>query len=324
MAGPLVTGERPQRSSEPVLVFGEVHTCLLPHRQALNGCDAANLLRWRADERVPISERPNLYIRSSDVPTGVDCHLPTASGAKTRAVGTVTAHATLTEGRLLQVGAHCTVTADGPGQRRHWGYYLARTGVLEPFGTLPVRDVADGCLSDGLRPGDLDLRAIVGRSLTRVLRNSTLDRQPPFKSQTTRLRWVALRAADGEGPCLQQFTLVGNTLRTAELRLPTNIPTAAAGLCHDLALHDWLLTTLVKMVQRSRLGSTDGRNALTALRPAVDHLMHLWMPAARVDQTLRPLWEVLEREPGFTRQWQLLVHRIRDQLALQTVTDLPP
>ncbi|MEV4680534.1 SCO2521 family protein [Streptomyces kurssanovii] len=325
MAGPAATGERTEQNSEPVLVFGEVHTCLLPHRQALTGCDAADLLRWRADERVLISERPNLYIRSSDVPTGVDCHLPSASGAKIRAVGTVTARATLTEGRLLQVGAHCTVTADGPGQRRRWGHYLARTGVLEPFGTLPVRDVADGCLGDGPRPGDLDLGTIVGRSLTRVLRNPALDRQPPFKSRTTRLRWVALRAADGEGPVLQQFTLAGNGLRTAELRLPTDIPAvAAAGLCHDLALHDWLLTTLVRMVERSRLGSTDGRNALTALRPAVDHLMHLWMPAARVDQPLRPLWEVLEREPGFTRQWQLLVQRIRDQLALQTVTELPP
>lgn len=94
---------------------------------------------------------------------------------------------------------------------------------------------------------------------------------------------------------------------------------AAASLCEDLALHDWLLTTLVGMVERSRLGSADGRDAVTALRPAVDHLLHLWMPKARADRALGPLWEVLEREPGFTRQWQTLVQRIRDQLALQAI-----
>ncbi|MEU9286500.1 SCO2521 family protein [Streptomyces sp. NPDC048275] len=325
MAGPADTGERTEQSPEPVLVFGEVHTCLLQHGQALTGRGAADLLRLRADERVRLSERPNLYVRSPDVPTGVDCHLPSASGAKVRAVGTVTARATLTEGRLLQAGADCTVTADGPGRRRRWGHYLACPGVVEPFGTLSERDVADGCLGDGRRPGDLDLGAIADRTLTRVLRDRALDKQPPFKSQVTRLRWVALRAADGEGPSLEQFTLAGNGLRTAELRLPAGIPAAAAaGLCHDLALHDWLLTTLVRMVERSRLGSTDGRDALTALRPAVDHLMHLWMPAARVDQPLRPLWEALEREPGFTRQWQILVQRIRDQLALQAAAHLQP
>lgn len=323
MARDADTGELTEQRPEPVLVFGEVHTCLLPHSQALTGRDAADLLRLRADEHVRLSERPNLYVRSPDMMTGVDCHLPTASGAKVRAVGTVTTRATLTEGRLLQAGAFCAVTAYGPHRRHRWGHYLARPGVVEPFGTLPVRDVADGCLNDARRPGDLDLGAIAGRTLGRVLRDRALDQQPPFKSQVTRLRWVGLPVPDGEGPSLASFTLAGNGLRTAELRLPAGIAAdAAAGLCHDLTLHDWLLTTLLGMVERSRLGSIDGRDALAALRPAVDHLMHLWMPAARVDRVLRPLWEALEREPGFTRQWLMLVQRIRDQLALQTAAHL--
>ncbi|MGW7525769.1 SCO2521 family protein [Streptomyces sp. NPDC054783] len=324
MARDANTGELTEQSPEPVLVFGEVHTCLLPHSQALTGRVAADLLRLGADEHVRLSERPNLYVRSPDGMTGVDCHLPTASGAKVRAVGTVTTRATLTEGRLLQAGALCAVTADGP-HRRRWGHYLARPGVVETFGTLPGRDVADGCLNDTRRPGDLDLGAIAGRTLGRVLRDRALDKQPPFKSQVTRLRWVGLQVPDGEGPSLASFTLAGNGLRTAELRLPAGIAAdAAAGLCHDLTLHDWLLTTLLRMVERSLLGSIDGRDALAALRPAVDHLMHLWMPAARADRVLRPLWEALEREPGFTRQWLLLVQRIRDQLALQTAAHLQP
>ena len=105
-----------------------------------------------------------------------------------------------------------------------------------------------------------------------------------------------------------------------ELRLPEDIPAAAAaGLCEDLALHDWLLTTVVRMLDSSRLGAADGPSAVLALRPAVDHLLHLWMPRAHVDRTLGHLWDVLEREPGFTRQWQTLVQRIRDQLAVQAI-----
>ena len=83
---------------------------------------------------------------------------------------------------------------------------------------------------------------------------------------------------------------------------------------------DQLLTTLVRMIERSRLGSADGPDAVLSLRPAVDHLLHLWMPTAHVDRSLAPLWEVLEREPGFTRQWQTMVQRVRDQLALHAIT----
>lgn len=307
-------------ATEPVLACGEVRTWLLQHSQALPHRLAAELLRLRADERVRLSERPNPYALSPDVLTGVDCRLPTASGTKVRAVGTVTARAALTDGRMLQAGAWFQAPASGPDQRQPWGHYLVRPGVVEPFGKLPDEDVARGFLYGTRQPGELDLGAIAERLLGAVLRDQLLDQRAPFKSQPTRLRWAALRALDGDGPSLSRFTLAEDGLRTMELRLPEGTgPAAAAGLCEDLALHDWLLTTLQRMVGRSRLGSADGRDAVLALRPAVDHLLHLWMPKARVDRTLGPLWEVLEREPGFTRQWQTMVQRIRDQLALQAI-----
>jgi hypothetical protein len=34
------------------------------------------------------------------------------------------------------------------------------------------------------------------------------------------------------------------------------------------------------------------------------------------------LWESLEQRPGFTRQWSATVNRIRDQLALHTLSTL--
>jgi hypothetical protein len=58
------------------------------------------------------------------------------------------------------------------------------------------------------------------------------------------------------------------------------------------------------------------------LRPAVEHLLHLWMPAARGDEAGAALWAGLERRPGLARQWDALVHRVRDQLALGAIAAL--
>jgi hypothetical protein len=119
---------------------------------------------------------------------------------------------------------------------------------------------------------------------------------------------------------LERFTLAEDGLRMVALRLPDLAPAPVVSLCEDLALHDWLLTTLIRMIERSRLGTAADPQSVMALRPAVDHLLHLWMPQARVARSLAPLWDVLEREPGLSRQWQTLVQRIRDQLALQAIT----
>ena len=312
----MTTPGRPTRS---VLACGEVRTGLLPSFQALDGRAAAQLLRLRADEHVRVSERPNLYALSPEVLTGVDCRLPTANGAKVRAVGTVAARAALTEGRVLQSTAYFSAPATGPDVRRPWGHYLVRPGVVEPFGKLPEQATAEGVLRGGGR-GELDLGMIAEGLLAQLVRHPLLDHKAPFKSRRTHLRWAARRAPEGDDPSLDRFTLAEDGLRTVELRVPEGTEAAAvAGLCEDLALHDWLLTTVVHMLENSRLGAADGPAAVLALRPAVDHLLHLWMPRAHVDRTLGHLWDVLEREPGFSRQWENLRQRIRDQLAIQAI-----
>jgi hypothetical protein len=307
--------------AEPILACGEVRTCLLQNSRALPPRGAAELLRLRPDERVRLSERPNAYAVSPDILTGVDCRLPTVSGARVRAVGTVVTRATLTEGRVLQVTAHFRSPGEGPDRRQPWAHHLVRPGVVEPFGTLPGRAIADGFLASGRQPGEPDLGAIAERLLGRLLRHHLLDQRAPFKSRHTRLRWAALPAEDGAGPSIARFTLAENGLRTMAVRLPDGIGSdGVVALCEDLALHDWLLSTLAHLVERSRLDSANERDAVSALRPAVHHLVHLWMPNARVHNSLGSLWEVLEREPGFTRQWQTLVQRIRDHLSLLAVS----
>ncbi|WP_328427761.1 SCO2521 family protein [Streptomyces sp. NBC_00443] len=309
------TGQ-PARS---VLACGEVRTCLLPSFQALDARAAAQLLRLRADVHVRVSERPSMYVLSPEVLTGVDCRLPAANGTKVRGVGTVAARAALTEGRLLQSTAYFSLPAAGPDMRRPWGQYLVRPGLVEPFGKLPQQATADGVLR-GAGRGELDLGMISEGLLAQLRRHALLDRRVPFKSSPTRLRWVARRTPAGERASLANFTVAEGGLRTVELLLPEDVPaSAAAGLCEDLALHDWLLTTVQHMLDNNRIGAIDGPSVVEALHPVVVHLLHLWMPRAHVDPALGHLWDVLEEKPGFSRQWENLSRRIRDRLALQAV-----
>ena len=303
----------------PVLACGEVRTCLLPTRDAVDERAAERLLRLRADERVRLSRRPNRYAVSPDVLTGVDCRLPTATGARVRAVGTVTGRAVLVEGRVLQSTAYFCAPATGPDRRQAWGYYLVRPGTLVPVGKLPQKSVTEGFLT-GHQEGELDLGSIAESLLARISRqHQLLDYDTPLNTADTRLRWTAAPAADGEAASVN-FTEAGEGLRIVELRLPRGTaPADAARLCEDLALHDWLLTTVADKLDGLRVGSEDDRAVLKVLRPIVDHLLHLWMPQARVDRALHAPWEELERNPGFSRQWNTLSQRIRDQLAVQNL-----
>uniref|UniRef100_A0AAU1ZVF3 SCO2521 family protein n=1 Tax=Streptomyces sp. NBC_00093 TaxID=2975649 RepID=A0AAU1ZVF3_9ACTN len=313
-------GERP----DTVLACGEVRTTLLANSRSLAVGEARELLRLGAADGVRHSTRPNLYVVSPDVLTGVDCLLPTATGARVRAVGTVGARAALTEGRVLQSSARFCVSAAGDDQRRSWGRYLAEPGVLRPVGRLPEpSSVAEGFLEDREQSGRPALGAVAERLLAQVLRHPLLDHRPPVKSRRTHLRWAALRATGATRPSIERFTLAEDGLRTVKLWLPEGTDWAAAEtFCADLALHDWLLTTLARLVERGGFGSTDGHEAVRALRPAVG-LLHLWMPMARTENSTTALWETLEREPGFTRQWQTLAQRIRDRLALRAILGGP-
>ncbi|MFI1096916.1 SCO2521 family protein [Streptomyces sp. NPDC020917] len=303
---------------QPVLC-GEVRTSVLRTSEALTARTAAQLLNLRPDEPVLLSERPNLRVVSPHLLTGVDCRLPAAGGSRPRAVGTVAGRAVLTEGRVLQTSAFARLVPSEGSHRRAWGHYLLRPGVVEPLARHQARDVVDGFLAAAPLPGGvLNPGAVAERLLDHVLRHPLLDQRAPFKSGRTRLRWAALPAAEGAGASIERFTVAADGLRTVALRTPVADPAAVAALCEDLALHDWLLTTLLALVERSRLGSGDGEAVLAALRPLVDHLLHLWMPGARVPDGLSGVWETLEKQPGFSRQWQTLVQRIRDQVAVQT------
>jgi hypothetical protein len=295
-----------------------VRTCLLRNFAAAHHTDVEAALHLSPGERVRSSERPVAHAVSPDQVTGVDCRLPSASGARVRGIGTVTGHAVVTGGRLLQGSVFTHLTRGEADRRLPWSHYLAEPGVVETTGRFDRADVVRGFLGADREPGaSLDLGALSEQVIRQVQASARLDHVAPFKSRRTRLRWVASQDDEVRG----ELVVVDDVARTFRVHSPAPLP-AVVELCEDLALHDWVLTTVLRIVERTRIGAVTGPEVLTRLRPAIDHLLHLWMPGARVDAVLLPVWESLERRPGFSLQWRALVARIRDQLAVHTLETL--
>jgi len=302
-----------------MVILGEVHTGLLQTRAPLDTGQAARLLELVPGESVLVSERPMPFARSPRVLTGVDCDLPGASGRSTRVIGAVAAWGTLTGGHIVQGSAYAEIAATDRTHRLPWSHYLARPGLLEAVGRRPGADLAPAFLSGGDRD-TLDLGAIAARVVDRLQGSDLLVRGSPVKAARTKLRWAA-RTDQGPGPARVEFRIEPRGLRTL-LVSGSDLPTdSLAALCEDIAAHDWLLTVLIDLVRKSA-AAPDRRAAIDRLLPAIDYLLHLWMPAARLTGDVLAVWEALESRPGFTRQWETLVRRIRDQLSVGAVTAL--
>lgn len=302
-----------------MLTLGEVHTGLLQNSSSLSLEHTAQLLDFLVGQRVRRSERPIAYAVSPDQLTGVDCRLPTGSGRSTRGVGTVVSHATVTGGHVLQGSTYSRIDRGTANRRLVWSHYLSRPGWVETIGKVDHRDVVRGFLDDSHQPQTLDLGAVSSRVMDAVQKSPRLDRQPPFRTKRTRMRWAVL-PSEGAGETRVAFGIKSDTLRTLELTTPVDDVHALVELCEDLALHDWLLTTLLTLMEFSLTGPGSRTHKIDRLRPAIDALLHLWMPAARLDDSVLPVWQALEHRPGFTRQWQTLVTRIRDQVTLSTIS----
>jgi len=308
------------------LTIGEVHTGLLLTSAAVPVDTAVELLAVVPGGLVRTRQRPIRFAWSPEVLTGVDCAAPLAERREVRIVGTPATQVSLTDGRIIQAGTHATFHQDAAGRRRPWSHYLAQPGVLEILGKASEESLATGFLRGPSSAKDLDLGAVNVRALASIQRNEQLDHTPPFRSRRTRLRWSA-ETSDGEQDIV--LTLGADGLRTVRLRAPEPNPRALADFCADLALHDWLLSTLLDLVDRAVARSRPATELIGMLRPGIDHLVHAWMPAAHASRTLDRIWQELDLRSGFSMQWQKTVERIRDQLsvglieALQLFTEPP-
>jgi hypothetical protein len=297
--------------------MGEVHTGLLHHSVAVSSTLATSLIDLVPGERPRSSERPIAHVLSPDLLTGVDCLLQTSSGGKVRAVGTAVSRAAITGGHVLQGSAYVALTRSEGNCRMPWSHYLSVPGVLETVGKVDWKRLAEGFLGGKQPAGHLDLGAIGSRAMDKIQGSTGLDHKTAFRSSRTKVRWVAI-PSDAEDRFIT-FVIENSTTRTLRLAHSGADIRAKVDLFEDLALHDWLLTTLLTLIERSRIGSGTRSEVINRLRPAIDFLLHLWMPAARVDQALVDLWHALDQRPGLSRQWQINVERVRDQMALGTI-----
>jgi len=304
-----------------MVTMGEVHTALLRNSVPVSPSMATRLLGFDVSEHVHRSDRPISYVLSQDLLTGVDCQLATPSGSKVRAIGTVISRAAIAGGHVVQGSAYVQMTKATVDRRQPWSHYLAQPGVVETIGRVTPTQIADGFLGQTTSRRVLDLSAIGRRTLDRVQDSKDfLNQEPPFKTQRSRLRWVLQPAGDDR----LSITLLSDRDFGCTVVLPDRETAVSeiAALCEDLALHDWLLATVTSMVSRAPIGSGDRSAVIGSLQPALDYLIHLWMPAARIDHVLADVWEAVDRRPAMSRQWQALVTRIRDQLALAAALSL--
>jgi hypothetical protein len=302
------------------LTIGEVHTGLLLTSTAVPADIAAELLSIMPGGSVRTRQRPIRYARSPEVLSGVDCTAP-ATEREVRVVGTVATQLSLTGGHILQARTHATYRNDHVGRRRPWAHYLAQPGVLEVLGKSSDESLASGFLRGTETAMALDLGGVNIRTIAAIQRSEHLDRNPPFRSRRTRLRWCA-EPSDTNQKIV--FTLGADGLRTVRLHTKESDPHALADFCADLALHDWLLSTLLDIVDRALTRSRPAAELTSLLRPAINHLVHAWMPAAYVSEALDGVWRELDLKSGFSLQWQKTVERIRDQLSVSLIEALQP
>jgi hypothetical protein len=304
-----------------MLAFGEVQTGLLQNSTALSRERTLQALSFVTGENVRHSARPIAHAVSADRLDSIDCLLPTASRGHIRGVGTLASHATIVGGQVAQGSTYATVLPSAENRRMPWSHYLAGHGQIETIGKFRRADLMTGLLRPDPDESTLDTSAITGRMLDTIQRSAALDRKPPLRAPRTRLRWVASLQDEATAAAQpgEAFTVVTDELRTLRLTVHGGDLDPVVALCEDLALHDWLLTTLLSILDTALTSNRSRNQRILRLRPAVDHLLHLWMPAARVGEELRPVWEALERQPGFSRQWDASVTRIRDQVTMSTL-----
>jgi len=305
----------------PLLVVGEVHTALLQSARAVPLRLAEGLVGQPGSGRPDISQRPIMHVGSPEVLTGIDCRLANRTGARTRGVGTVAGRVSITGGLLLQGSARLRISISPEGRRLGWSHYLARPGHVEIVGKGDAQDLADGFVAEERDPQTLDVGSIAARLVNGVQRSDGIDHRAPLKAARTTLRWAALPAADPGGADVR-FAIERRGMRTLIIRCDPADLGAIGDFCDDVALHDWLLTTLLHLVEDGQSAVTDELTRIARLRPAVEHLLHLWMPRARLGDSVAQMWGFLDERPGLVRQWRSCVDRIRDQLALDTLTML--
>jgi hypothetical protein len=310
------TRERATHAAHP-LVFGEIHTSLLQTSAALSSAETRQLLSVVPGHQAQTIDRPVQYARSPLIITGLDCELSNEAGTvAAHAIGTAAARATITGGHVLQASSFVRLQRSDGVRRRRWSHYLSQPGMVQLIGQSEAEHLGAFEMAFIRRPRGarvIDLGSVSAAVVNHVQISypTLLNGVAPLRVSRTQLRWSA-RVGDALNI---RFSLEGPQLRTIRLTVREHDLPFVAAFCEDVALHDWLLTGVLQIVDRTRAVANDSRTTANRLRPVLDHLVHLWMPAARHNRRVASLWRSLERGTGFNRQWDALKDRVRDKFS---------
>lgn len=302
-----------------MLIIGDIHTSLLRTSQPLSTENVADLLSLRPGRQVTATDRPVNRTVSPDTVLGVDCTLATDPPTRARGIGTVASHAVVVGGTVVQASARTVLEWADYRERREWAHYARRRGVIDVLGDPPAERVIAGTLKP--RPADtLDLGAVCQRILTQVQTRPQLDRRVRLRTRPTRLRWHAI-GGENLAPSAT-LHIDSDVQRSVRVVVPSSLMTGAIRLCEDLALHDWLYTALENVIDQAQRHMATGTDPVDKFDAALDLLVRVWMPGAHIDQALRPLWDDLQRDGGFSQGWDRNVAWIRDKVSVGTLKAL--
>ncbi|MEU4237655.1 SCO2521 family protein [Actinoplanes sp. NPDC026619] len=300
-----------------------MQTGLLRGGGPVPGDIAGTLVDLVAGEAVRISERPRSHVRAPDKPVGVDCPLGLPGPSRrVRGIGTAWQRAAIIDGHVVQGSAYATIERAEGSARRPWSHYLSRPGVIESVGRTRWNELAEAFCAPQQAADALDMGGIARQAADRVQRNSRAAGRPALRTARTSLRWVVLIEPCDPSPVGIRFAVHGDELRVLSLTAAEASPSRLATVAEDLALHDWLITVLLEVTRKAAIGVLPREEVIARLLPAIDYLLHLWLPRSDDDEIARVLWGVLEGRVGFSRQWNTLVNRVRDQVAAGAVAAL--
>lgn len=300
-----------------MVIAGAVDTALLRGR-GRSSDDEQRLVSLVGGEQVFVATRPRSCVRSPERPVGIDCPL---GRGQVRGIGTALQRVSIIEHEVVQGSAYARLVRAERQTRRPWSHYLASPGRIEAAGRPRWGEIAEALASPAPAHEALDLGSIARRVTDEVQNATRGSAADPLHATRVRLCWVA--EVDQVALPGVHFELHDRRLRVMRLRVDALDPAGLAAACEDIALHDWLLSTVIDQVRRAALGVAPRTKALRRLGPVVDRLLHLWMPAAQAAELTESMWTALDRGAGFSRQWATVTGRIRDQFALALAESLP-
>jgi hypothetical protein len=301
------------------MILGETKTGLLQNSTSVSLPFSAELLLFRPDVGTTQSERPLALATSADLLTGIDCSLPSTSGSKVEAIGTVASRASIVGGTIVQGTAYTElVPAVTNRQRMPWSHYLANLGTIEVAAKFRSPDVMAGFLDfEAHADGSMAIGAIAERVIDRVQQHPRINHRAPFRARRTSMRWVlmmeeAIQNTEVVGGMTEaHFRLEGQANRGLVIYSSKLGMADCVRLCESIAYHDWLLSTLLRRMDPGGSAAT-GSTFIDHVRPMLEYLIHLWMPKAHISSDGGQIWDGFEKSIGFSKQWDTAVEHIRD------------